>query len=258
MSVYDIDGNVISQGSGSSFDGKTVLCIGDSITENNSHNNNKSWCMYLNDLLGMTVVNQGVSGTGLVKKLDSGYGYVYRVEHLSIYDTVEPDLVLIMGDANDGTGGDYRDYSGSAISMSALPVGTTSDGITDVTVHGAAKRILKDLSEKYPTAKIGWITSTPRKQTVAYWTGKEETYGHGWFEDYIEAIRYECEQYSVPVLDLYHNTVLRPWETDNARAFYADATVSNGTVTWAVHPNTAGVVAGMVGPIVPWIVNNFG
>ena len=242
----------------SPFRGKIVVATGDSITENNSRNDNKSWCMYLPEKLGMTVYNDGKSGTGLVKSYQSLHSMLYRIENQwdTDYSGITPDIILIMGNMNDGTGtgtsgtNSLNDLGISGWSSSGyLAVGDLSDDINTQSVYGCAKRVLEDLITKYPLSKIGWILSTPRMGTVPYWTGKENLYGHGWFEDYITAIRYQCEQYNVPVLDLYHESQFRPTNSTNMNAYMDDGTT---------HPNTAGTKKYMVEPIVKWIEQYFG
>ena len=238
------------------FRDKVVIATGDSITENNTRNDNKSWCMYLPEYLGVKVYNDGKSGTGLVKNMQSYHSLLYRVERLwdTAYAGVTPDLVLFMGNMNDGTGtGETSGLNDLGISgwsgSGVLAVGTPSDDINTQSVYGCAKRVLEDIITKYPSAQIGWILSTPRSQTISYWTGKENCYGHGWFEDYITASKYQCEQYNVPVLDLYHESGFRPTNQTNMDTYMDDG---------STHPNTAGLKKYMVDPIVRWIEQKFG
>lgn len=239
------------------FRDKIVLATGDSITENNTRNDNKSWLMYLPEKLGVKVYNDGKTGTGLVKRYQSIHSILYRVENqwASDYAGVVPDIVLIMGNMNDGTGtGETSGLNDLGISgwvnSGVLAVGTESDDINTQSVYGCAKRFLEDVIAMYPFAQIGWILSTPRAASVpTYWADKPNEYGHGWFEDYIAAIKYQCEQYNVPVLDLYHESGFRPTSSSNMNAYMDDG---------SVHPNTAGIKKYMVEPIVKWIEDKFG
>ena len=249
--IEQIDGGGGGGSDTTSFSGKIVLATGDSITENNSRNDNKSWCMYLPELLGVTVYNDGKSGTGIVKSYNSYHSMLYRVENNwnTSYAGITPNIVLIMGNMNDGvdTGstGTLNDLGVTGwASTGHLAVGTPTDDINTQSVYGCVKRLLEDIIAKYPLAKIGWILSTPRRRSLSYWTGKENMYGHGWFEDYITAIRYQCEQYNVPVLDLYHESQFRPTSETNMNAYMDDGTT---------HPNTAGIQKYMVKPIVNWL-----
>lgn len=236
--------------------GKKVLCIGDSITENNQHNNNKAWCEYLADIFGMDVYNDGKSGTGLIKGYGSYRGACNRVDSSGYFSGVTPDLILIMGNGNDATAGSFYDYSGNSVTVTneyganVLPIGTSSDTASTLSVYGAMKHLFNSLITKYPLAKIGFITSTPRTQDLAFYWGQDKAhfYGHGAFHDYVTAIKWVCDEYNIPCLDLYHATIFRPWNTTNANTFYADG---------ETHPNTLGTVEGIVKPVVKWIWDNF-
>lgn len=235
---------------------KNVICIGDSITENNQHNNNKSWCEYLTDIFGMKVYNNGKSGTGLIKGYGSYRGACNRVDANDFYSGVVPDLILIMGNGNDATAGAFYDYDGNSVTVvnehgaNVLPVGTPSDASSALTVYGAMRHLFESLITKYPLAKIGFITSTPRKQDLTSWWGasKANFYGHGAFDDYVTAIKWVCAEYNIPCLDLYHGSIFRPWNTTNANAYYADG---------ETHPNTLGTVEGIVKPVCKWIWRTF-
>lgn len=249
--------NGINKVLSSQFRDRIVLATGDSITENNGRNNNKSWCEYLPEKLGLTVYNDGKSGTGLAKKYMGYHSILYRVENnwATDYAGITPDIVLIMGNMNDGTGtGETSSLNDLGlpgwVGGGALAVGMPSDDITTQSVYGCAKRFLEDVITMYPLAKIGWILSTPRAASQpTYWPDKPNEYGHGWFENYITAIRYQCEQYNVPVLDLYHESQFRPTNSTNMNAYMDDG---------SVHPNTAGLKKYMVDPIVKWIEQYFG
>lgn len=239
------------------FNGKKVICLGDSITENNSHNGNKAWCEYLTDVFGMMVYNNGKSGTGLVKGYQANRPICNRIDlGVNDYPNVTPDMVLIMANGNDCTAGTFYDYSGNTTTVTnehggtTLPIGTSSDTSSTLSVYGAMKHLFDSLIAKYPTAKIGFITSTPRLQDLAQQWGADKAhfYGHGAFNDYVTAIKWVCDEYNIPMLDLYHSTIFRPWNSTNASTFYADS---------EIHPNTLGTIEGIVKPVIKWIWDNF-
>lgn len=241
----------------SSLENASVIALGDSITENNTHNNNKAWCEYLSDVFGMKVYNNGKSGTGLIKGYQGYSSICNRVDlGANNYPTITPDMVLIMANGNDATSGSFYDYSGNSTTVTneygehSLPVGTNADTSSTISVYGAMKHLFESLITKYPTAKIGFITSTPRLQdlTSLWGADKANFYGHGAFHDYVEAIKWVCDEYNVPCLDLYHSTILRPWNQANAQAFYADQ---------SIHPNTLGTIEGIVKPVCRWVWDNF-
>lgn len=243
----------------SRFKGKTMIVGGDSIVENNQTTEYNPWPSQLAKILGMTVYNDGQGGTGFAKHYNDRQGTVLRVETkwADLYPT-NPDVILVMGNMNDGTGGSYAqaypdDDDGNG---TPPPVGTPDDDETVFSQYGIVRRLLESLIARYPTTKIGIVSSTPRDLDVRYWPDKPKSYGHGWYDGYVEAMKYVCEDMNVPFLDLYHNNVLRPWNGDNVREFYWDGTDESLTLdgfTGAVHPNAKGHLEGIVRPVLWWM-----
>ena len=256
MAIYNVNGVDISE-SGSGLKGKTILGIGDSITENNTTNNNKSWLEYLPEMLGVKVINDGKSGTGLIKGYAGFKSFCNRVDGTYVgtvnYDTINPDIILIMGNGNDSSGGAYYDYSANQITMKFLPVGNPTDTKDDLTVYGATRHIIDKLIQRYPTAHIGWILSTPRDQDLNENGGNFNDKG-GRFDQYTVAIKAVCEEYRVPVLDMFHNSALRPDVAENAEKYFTDKKSVRGMV---VHPTPEGIRECMIRPIAKWISANF-
>lgn len=271
MAIYDGYGNVISSASSgggiadeaSRFDGMTMIVAGDSITEANDTSNKKPWHTHLANWLGLTVYNDGQGGTGFAKNYYDRGCTIYRVENNweSLYPA-DPDIILVMGNMNDGTGGGggYAqiypdDYDGNG---TPPPVGTPEDAGTVYSQYGIVRRLLESLIERYPLAKIGMISSTPRDYEVSFWPDKPDCHGNnGWYEDYIEAQRYVCADLNIPFLDVYHSNVLRPWNVDNVEHFYADgdsATKESTGHTGATHPNYSGHLEGIARPVLQWML----
>lgn len=247
----------------SRFKGKTMIVGGDSIVENNQTTEYNPWPAQLARLLGMTVYNDGQGGTGFAKHYDVRVCTVLRVETkwADLYPAA-PDIILIQGNMNDGTGslggGGYTGLN-PQWTFQCLPVGEKTDDATTGTQYGVVRRLLESLIERYPTARIGMISSTPRDlNSPVLHPDNPKTYGHGWYEDYLEAMRYVCEDMNIPFLDLYHNNVLRPWNADNVREFYWDGTDESLTLdgyTGAVHPNAKGHLEGIVRPVLQWMLS---
>lgn len=239
------------------FKGKTVIVTGDSITEKNT-TATKVWHEYLSDWLGFTVYNDGKSGTGLYKPYQGALGLKDRIEQNweTTYPT-DPDIILLHGFMNDGTSG-YISYNDKQ--WYYLPVGSKDDEAGVNSVYGHLKSVIALLEEKYPLAKLGFICSTPRSQNAAsQWTTAEEPqevkcYGHGWFERYIEAYKYLCEEHNIPFLDLYHNSPLKPWVTENAAHYFKEA---NTGEIGNVHPNAEGHLHGIAYPVYEWLKKYF-
>lgn len=239
------------------FKGKTVIVTGDSITEKNA-TSTKVWHEYLSDWLGFTVYNDGKSGTGLYKSFQGALGLKDRIEQnwATTYPT-NPDIILLHGFMNDGTSG-YLSYNGK--NWYYLPVGSKDDEAGVNSVYGHLKSVIALLEEKYPLAKLGFICSTPRSQNAAsQWTAATEPqdvkcYGHGWFERYIEAYKYLCEEHNIPFLDLYHNSPLKPWLTENAAYYFKEANTGD---IGNVHPNAEGHLHAIAYPVYEWLKKYF-
>lgn len=240
------------------FRGKTMIVGGDSIVENNQTTENNPWASQLAEILGMTIYNDGHGGTGFAKNYVDNNSTIVQIEKWADVYTANPDVILIMGNMNDGTGGSFSytypdDYDGNG---TPPPVGTPDDDSTVFSQYGIVRRLLERLIALYPTTKIGIISSTPRDLDVRYWPDKPKSYGHGWYEDYLDAMKYVCEDMNIPFLDLYHNNVLRPWNISNVAKFYWDGseeTLAEKGYTGAVHPNAQGHLEGILRPVLWWM-----
>lgn len=78
--------------------GKKWNCIGDSITEHNSKTT-KNYHDYIKDMIGCTVTNYGVSGTGYIT--DSVVGSTSDAFHKRIGSLANSDIISVFGGSND-------------------------------------------------------------------------------------------------------------------------------------------------------------
>lgn len=205
----------------SRFKDYKVLFIGDSITAHN-YRAATNWVDYIVDELGITTyTNAGLSGSGIIRT-SGGQNWMTMLPNFAN----DYDMILIMGDMNDWS---HEDFNSSNI-------GQFGDSTTD-TFYGTMKVYLEMILTKYPLAKIGWITSTPRNQQIAgtsdYLHGKSSI-----FETANNVIKEMCNNYSIPVLELYKNSNLYPWlEANNEAYFKSDV---EDLPADAIHPNSAG------------------
>lgn len=182
------------------------LVVGDSISEHNlsaDHNYDE----YVSKMLDLDVVNVAVGGTGYLKDYkDKGPWITYMQEWPE-----DVDLITIMGGLND----------------SGFELGEFNDDNID-TLYGALKEFYEDLIEIYPCTPIGVITSTPR--------------ANSWGENgpdvaVIDAVLQVAHNYSLPTLDLYRYSGLRPWNDDNNKEFFSSSGNPKGD---GVHLNDNG------------------
>ena len=201
------------------FAGKKLIVTGDSITEKNFRAA-LNWHDYLKDWLGFgLVVNDGKSGTGLTRTYGGNESIYTRMDNWDI----ETDYILVMASLNDGGGNN-----------TALPLGQLSDSGIGTSYFADCKAVVEKLLAKYPNKPIGFITAPPR----GFMQDRGTTHGvDGWYQPWSEALKTVCAHYSLPCLDIYHNSGLRPWiAANNALYFACDASPQGD----GVHPNAAG------------------
>lgn len=241
------------------FRGIKVLVTGDSLTEANFRSS-KVWHQYLKDWLGFaTVFNDGKSGSGLVRNR----GIVYRLANWTAAYGSDIDMILIMGPMNDGTGGPTGRWDwiyGPADEHPgdyATPI--TSSNCAD-SLWNALRWTCETILSQYPSIPVGFIVSTPRNK-AAIKRGEPrpgyDTSCHGstsWFEEWTEVIKEVCGHYAIPVLDLYHESGLRPWDAIENQKYFSCPRAPLGD---GVHLNAEGheVIARK---ILPWILQEMG
>jgi lysophospholipase L1-like esterase len=210
------------------FVNRRMIVTGDSITDF-TVKATTNWHDYLKAWLDLRVVyNDGVSGSGITMTGDASEpGYYTRIDDTApagwdaLY-TALPDYILIMFSQNDGR-----------VDTNTLPLGTaadiTSGGMTiNTSYFGNVRLLLEKLIAKYPAVPIGCISSLPRATS-----GIRNNIGYGitaWYHDWCLAEKTTCEHFSIPYLDLFHASQLRPWDATFAAAYMSDG----------IHPNAAG------------------
>ncbi|WP_274355242.1 SGNH/GDSL hydrolase family protein [Ligilactobacillus salivarius] len=247
LSKKIIDGTlelkIIKNSTVEKFESYNVLVFGDSITEYN-YSAKDNWLKRADKALHFaSVKNLAVGGTGIVRGGTNSW-----LEKLKAIDNSNQyDLILVMGNMNDFS------QHGEGFTMDTI--GTFEDE-GNTTQYGAVKTFVKKLQEKFPTTQIGWITSQPRQYLSSdsdadnpvtsdgYLYGKKSV-----FEKANGAIKEVCEDRSIPVLDLFHNSGFNiPNEQTRLTYFYNDGNL--------VHPNDKGHEI-LAKKIISWIRNNF-
>ncbi len=201
------------------FAGKTLTVTGDSITEKN-YRATVNWHDYLKEWLGLgLVLNDGMSGTGFTRTYGSTGGIYSRIDTWS----TGTDFILVMASLNDGGGNN-----------SSLTLGQMSDTGVGTSYYADCKAVVDKLLTKFADKPIGFITAPPRG--TAHDRGA--THGvDGWYHAWCEALKTVCAHYSLPCLDLYHNSGLMPWIAANNAAYFSCAASPDGD---GVHPNAEG------------------
>lgn len=186
--------------------GKTWLVIGDSISEHN-YRATKNYDEYISKWLGVKVINVAASGTGYINEFKGVKSWLDRVNEFP----EKVDFITVMGALNDRT----------------HPVGSFDDKDT-ATLYGGLHAFYQKLIEKYPGVPILIITSTPR----------EYSYGEdGQFTGHVNAVIQVANYYKFPVLDLYRNSGMQPWDDTYKKEYFSCKQAPDGD---GVHPNAKG------------------
>ena len=187
------------------YKGKKWAALGDSLTEVNSRTS-LHYHDYVTQKTGISVINLGSSGTGYAKTKESGRAFFQRVTSIPI----DSDVVTIFGSFNDLSSG--------------LSLGEITDN-DDTTICGCMNLTLDNLFQHMPVVNLGVVTPTP-------WVGAYP--GVTSSDNYVQAIIDICKKRSIPCLDLYHCSNLRPWD-----ATFRDLAYSHDDGN-GVHPDETG------------------
>lgn len=187
--------------------GKKWACVGDSLTEKNLRTT-KNYHDYVAEATGIEVVNMGRSGTGYARTQDEGYAFYQRISSVP----TDADVVTIFGSGNDLGAG--------------LALGDPADTGT-TTLCGCINTTIDNLIALMPTVSLGIVSPTP-------WVGSAPSNPACGMALYSKALKTICEYRSIPFLDLYHCSNLRPWTEEGRNACY---TKDDGN---GVHPDETG------------------
>lgn len=186
---------------------RTWVCLGDSLTESNSRTT-KHYFDYIAEKTGIKTVNLGVSGTGYMRRKDINRAFYQRVSDIP----EDADVITIFGSGNDLS--------------SDQTLGEVTDTGTD-TICGCINTTIDAIYERIPLARLGIVTPTP-------WVGSTPSKPTCGMAKYADAIVEICKRRSIPCLDLYHESNLRP-DDENFRKLAFSKDGGNG-----VHPDEKG------------------
>ena len=186
---------------------KGFTVIGDSWTDPATLGSNPNWVDFCKQIFGekykteLDVINLGSGGTGFM----ASNGRLGKYSDRDIPDTY--DTFVIFGSFNDAfVNYDFGD------------VVTTSKG----TFFGGMSDITNKIYATNPDAKILFVTPAPwgsinPKQTANI--GPRENAAE-FAEKYVDAMIEYAKYNSIPILDLYHFSNLRPWDENFVNKFY--------------------------------------
>ena len=190
------------------FHSQKWYAVGDSLTDYHTLENQddkKNYFDFVCDWLGLDGFNLGRGGTGY--KAAGVYNKFYeRVASIP----ASAKLVTVFGSFNDFN----NDIS---------TIGTFGD-TTDATCYGAMYKFFDALFTKCESVICGVITPTKWGYLNGSTIGQTNTF----CDQYVEALKKTAAWFGCPVLDLYNDSGLRPWDSTFVSDCYLE---SNG-----VHP----------------------
>ena len=175
------------------WSGKKWVCIGDSLTEVNIRTT-KHYFDYVAENTGISVVNMGDSGSGYMNEQNLGTAFYQRAANIPL----DADVYTIFGSGND----------------LSHPLGTPTDSGT-TTICGCINETIDVLIGLLPTIQLGIVAPTPWED---YPPDLNDT---NVMAQYVKALKEICYLRSIPFLDLYHESNLRPWTAEGRAACYS-------------------------------------
>lgn len=201
---------------------KGFTVIGDSWTDPATLGSNPNWVDFCKQIFGekykteLDVINLGSGGTGFM----SSNGKLGKYSDRDIPDT--HDTFVIFGSFNDA----FVSYDLGDVVTCAK--GTFFGGMSDIT---------NKIYATNPGAKILFVTPAPwgtinPKRTDHF--GPRENAAE-FAEEYVGAMIEYAKYNSIPILDLYHFSNLRPWDENFVNKFYHGTSETDDT-----HANSDG------------------
>lgn len=202
------------------YSGKKWVVVGDSLTEGTNTTTTKRYYDYVSDDNGITVVNFGENGSGYKRKEDTSKAFYQRVANIP----TDADVVTIFGSGNDmryvsaelGTKDDVFDASAESNTLGAC-----------------INRTIDVLQSVIPTVRLGIVSPCP-------WASYNPFNADTLMGAYTTLLKEICEKRSIPFLDLYHCSNLRPWDSDFRTLVYDKDTGALDGNPQGTHPNEIG------------------
>lgn len=191
---------------------KTIIATGDSIVsaEDRYEESITGYIKIASDYFGAQLKNYAISGSTVAVKEET--------------PTERTPISTRFGDMSDAGDVIYLQAGTNDWQYAWTPIGTMDDRSVN-TFYGALHVLLSGLMTKYPAKPIFYGLPIKRRTTFNDTNDLGKTL---W--EYCEIIKEVCDYYSIPVLDLYHDSMLNPHIDTQKTAFLPDGT----------HPNAIG------------------
>ena len=227
----------------SKYDGKKLVCFGDSIT-------NMGYINAINSDTGIEAINVGLS-SGRYAYSDDSNQYVNAFAFHNICDSISTNNWTIPDSINGVSGYETQyahiqaikaiDFSsvdfvsiayGTNDFSSATPLDNASNPLDTETFKGAIRYCLKTLTEKYPHLKIVGVTPCYRfwsENGSILYDSDTHAVGGMMMSQYVQAIEDVYAEYHLPVVNNYNNAGINIY---NRLQYFS---ISDG-----LHPNSNG------------------
>lgn len=199
------------------LNGKTVLFLGDSITEGAMASTpEKTYVNVLKNTYGINAVNCGEGGTRIARQIApseiAAYDrdFVMRAEELK---DVSPHAIVVFGGTNDYGHGDVPIRGSGVYSFS-----------------GALAILIDILRKKFPGAKLLFVTPMHRLHEDNVYGDGSKREPSGTLGEYADEMRRVCKAKNAALLDLFADKDFFVSEKDYLRILYSDG----------IHPNDGG------------------
>lgn len=208
--------------------GKKWACVGDSLTEVNN-TATKRYYDYVSENTGITTINMGAGGTGYKRAEGSDLAFYQRI--LNIDTSV--DVVTIFGSFNDLNYSVMGDYS-SFDEMLGNYDDVFDENSDSNTLAACINKTISNLQSVIPLVRVGIVAPCPWVNT------RPETNPNGGASKYVDMLKKIAAYHSIPFLDLWRESNLRPWDVDFRNLAYShDSTGQDGNPA-GTHPDENG------------------
>lgn len=188
---------------------KKWVCMGDSITSNENSTATKRYYEYISEMTEISPVIMAHDGSGYKRDENNEQAFYQVAANIP----TDADVITIFGSFND---------LGSTYQLGTkLDTGTT-------TIGGCINTTLDNIFNRIPLANVGIVAPCPWSN---HWAGSQYS---DTTKAYVNLIKEICEYRSIPFLNMFTESGLRPWDATFRQYAY---TRDNGGGT---HPDEHG------------------
>ena len=213
------DINSMIEGHGIIAPSMKLAIIGDSLSDESRAGFTGLYPYYLRNNDNYDTTNLAVSGAGYFNGSLAGGTTDHQFYNQALQVPQDTEAVLVFGGFNDV----------GKIVNGDVTLGTKTDTGT-TTIGGCINQMLTNLYSVNVGMNIGIVTPTPWQLLNPM---IDPSIDYAVCLDYIQLLKDICEYKSIPFLDIFHGSGLRPWEQNFRTNYYISS--SDGT-----HPNAQG------------------